>query len=102
VTNSHVAFESLTQLSDQDKAELRREQTHRWDQPKTLYYLVVLCSLAAAVQGMDETVTNGANLFWPRQFGLFPDDRENPNSGRDQWLLGLVASAPYVRVLLFA
>lgn len=46
---------------------------------------------------MDETVINGANLFWPQQFGLFPDDPENPNSGRDQWLLGLVASAPYVR-----
>lgn len=47
---------------------------------------------------MDETVINGANLFWPKQFGLYPDDRENPNAGRDQWLLGLVASAPYVRV----
>ncbi|KAF8606306.1 hypothetical protein BDV93DRAFT_489755 [Ceratobasidium sp. AG-I] len=96
VAQDPLAFESLSQLSDTDKAELRREQTHRWDQPKTLYYLVVLCSLAAAVQGMDETVINGANLFWPQQFGLFPDDPENPNSGRDQWLLGLVASAPYL------
>ncbi|ELU45113.1 proton myo-inositol cotransporter [Rhizoctonia solani AG-1 IA] len=80
-------------LTPEEKAELQREQTHRWDQPKTLYYLVVLCSMAAAVQGMDETVINGANLFWPRQFGLFPDE---PGRGRDQWLLGLVASAPYL------
>lgn len=46
------AFESLTQLSEEDKAVLRREITHRWDQPWQLYYLVILCSLAAAVQGV--------------------------------------------------
>jgi MFS family permease len=93
-----LGFDSLSQLTPEEKAELQREQTHRWDQPKTLYYLVALCSMAAAVQGMDETVINGANLFWPQQFGLFPDE---PGRGRDQWLLGLVASAPYVSRLLF-
>ena len=46
------AFESLTQLSEDDKAILRREVTHRWHQPAQLYYLVIMCSLAAAVQGV--------------------------------------------------
>ncbi|KAL5631975.1 hypothetical protein ACGC1H_000116 [Rhizoctonia solani] len=90
VAQDPLGFDSLSQLTPEEKAELQREQTHRWDQPKTLYYLVVLCSMAAAVQGMDETVINGANLFWPKQFGI------GSNSGRDQWLLGLVASAPYL------
>lgn len=40
------------QLSEEDKIILRRETTHRWHQPKTLYALVVLCSMAAAVQGV--------------------------------------------------
>ncbi|CAE6461948.1 Putative metabolite transport protein YwtG OS=Bacillus subtilis (strain 168) GN=ywtG PE=3 SV=1 [Rhizoctonia solani AG-1 IB] len=93
VAQDPLGFDSLSQLTPEEKAELQREQTHRWDQPKTLYYLVALCSMAAAVQGMDETVINGANLFWPQQFGLFPDE---PGRGRDQWLLGLVASAPYL------
>ncbi|KAG8686806.1 hypothetical protein FRC11_008342 [Ceratobasidium sp. 423] len=93
VAQDPLGFDSLSQLTLEEKAELQREQTHRWDQPITLYYLVVLSSMAAAVQGMDETVINGANLFWPKQFGLDPD---NPNKGRDQWLLGLVASAPYL------
>lgn len=35
----------------------------KWDHPKALYFLVVMCSISAAVQGMDESVTNGANLF---------------------------------------
>ncbi|CAE6443121.1 unnamed protein product [Rhizoctonia solani] len=90
VAQDPLGFDSLSQLTPEEKAELQREQTHRWDQPKTLYYLVGLCSMAAAVQGMDETVINGANLFWPKQFGIGSD------SARDQWLLGLVASAPYL------
>ncbi|CAE6475084.1 unnamed protein product [Rhizoctonia solani] len=90
VAQDPLGFDSLSQLTPEEKAELQREQTHRWDQPKTLYYLVVLCSMAAAVQGMDETVINGANLFWPKQFGI------GSEKGRDAWLLGLVASAPYL------
>lgn len=52
VAQDPLAFESLSQLSEEDKICLRREVTHKWDQPKMLYYLVVLCSLAAAVQGV--------------------------------------------------
>ncbi|KAJ3798615.1 hypothetical protein GGU11DRAFT_780178 [Lentinula aff. detonsa] len=84
-------FEKLSQLNDEDKAIFRRELTHKWDQPYMLYYLVILCSMAAAVQGMDESVINGANLFFAPQFGI--DVKTNSNN---QWLLGLVNSAPYL------
>lgn len=50
------AFESLSQLTEADKQVLRREITHRWDQPWQLYYLVIMCSLAAAVQGVRQSV----------------------------------------------
>lgn len=46
------AFEMFEQLSEEEKLILRRETTHRWHQPYTLYFLVVLCSMAAAVQGV--------------------------------------------------
>ncbi|KAF9071032.1 hypothetical protein BDP27DRAFT_1322661 [Rhodocollybia butyracea] len=75
-------FESLTQLDEEDKNVFRREITHKWDQPKMLYYLVVLCSMAAAVQGMDES------------FGIGIAGASA--SSRNQWLLGLVNSAPYL------
>lgn len=52
VAQDPAAFETLHQLSDDDKAIFRREITHRWDQPWQLYYLVILCSMAAAVQGV--------------------------------------------------
>ncbi|KAJ3852296.1 MFS sugar transporter [Lentinula lateritia] len=86
-------FENLPLLDEADKAVLRRELTHKWDQPSMLYYLVILCSMAAAVQGMDESVINGANLFFATQFGI--DVKANDN-GKNQWLLGLVNSAPYL------
>jgi hypothetical protein len=44
---------------------------------------------------MDEAVINGANLFFANQFGI--PQSGVPEAGRNQWLLGLVNSAPYVR-----
>lgn len=38
---------------------------------------------------------NGANLFFPKQFGIQPDPSKH-GAGRNEWLLGLVNSAPYV------
>ena len=52
VAQDPTLFESLPLLTEDDKAVLRRELTHRWDQPIQLYYLVILCSLSAAVQGV--------------------------------------------------
>ncbi|KAI0819328.1 hypothetical protein BC628DRAFT_1333246 [Trametes gibbosa] len=93
VAQDPTAFESLTQLTEEDKNVLRRELTNRWAQPAQLYYLVILCSLSAAVQGMDESVINGANLFFPDQFGI---PQTGPNASNNQWLLGLVNGAPYL------
>ena len=47
---------------------------------------------------MDESVINGANLYFPKQFGIDPGSGSN-GMNRNQWLVGLVNSAPYVRSL---
>jgi hypothetical protein len=47
-----LAFEGISHFTEDEKAIFRREITHRWDHPPTLYYLVILCSVAAAVQGV--------------------------------------------------
>jgi len=83
-------FELLPQLSDEEKAVFRREYTHKWDQLRQLYSMVILCSVVAAVQGMDQTVINRANLFFPTDFGISESTKQNT------WLLGLVNSAPYL------
>ncbi|KAK6845080.1 hypothetical protein PG995_015190 [Apiospora arundinis] len=78
-------------LTDREREVLDREITHKWSQPTMLYAVIIICSLCAAVQGMDETVVNGAQGFYKHQFGI-----GDPDSKRDSWLVGLVNSAPYI------
>ena len=52
-------FENIDILEEADLVILRREYTHKWSHPATLYHMVIMCSVAAAVQGMDESVING-------------------------------------------
>ncbi|KAJ5724149.1 hypothetical protein N7488_002184 [Penicillium malachiteum] len=76
----------LPELSEDERNALVREHTHKWHQPWQLYWLAIMCSLAAAVQGMDETVNNGAQAFYLKHFGI-----ENSDN-----LTGLVVGAPYL------
>ncbi|KAF2639139.1 hypothetical protein P280DRAFT_491058 [Massarina eburnea CBS 473.64] len=77
-------------VTDEEFEVLQNEINHRWAQPKLLYLVIALCSTCAAVQGMDETVVNGAQLFYAGEFGI--GDRD----ARSTWLVGLVNSAPYI------
>ncbi|KAF2732048.1 hypothetical protein EJ04DRAFT_578671 [Polyplosphaeria fusca] len=77
-------------VTDEELDVLTKELSHRWSQPLTLYLVIVLCSTCAAVQGMDETVVNGAQLFYKGQFGIGGDD------ARSTWLTGLLNSGPYL------
>lgn len=48
---------------------------------------------------MDETVVNGAQLFFPQQFGISTDASvagSESKAQKNQWILGLVTGAPYV------
>ncbi|KAF1962909.1 putative MFS sugar transporter [Byssothecium circinans] len=77
-------------VTDEELEVLENEINHRWSQPKLLYLVIALCSTCAAVQGMDETVVNGAQLFYAGEFGI------GGNDPRSTWLVGLVNSAPYI------
>lgn len=84
-------YDTVYGLTDREKLVLDRELTHKWSNPTMLYAVIVICSLCAAVQGMDETVVNGAQGFYKKQFGI-----DDSNSSRNSWLLGLVNAAPYI------
>ncbi|KAF9484498.1 hypothetical protein BDN70DRAFT_872527 [Pholiota conissans] len=92
-------FESLEELGERDKEIIRREKTYKWNQPRDLYLTVVLCSIAAAVQGWDQTGSNGANLSFPQEFGI---DFSNggPNASVNQWIVGVINSGPYISASL--
>ncbi|SPO03412.1 related to myo-inositol transport protein ITR1 [Cephalotrichum gorgonifer] len=84
------AWESVPGLTDEERSVLKTEKESKWTNPRMLYLVVVICSLCATVQGMDETVVNGAQAFYKHQFGIAGD------SLRDTWLLGLTNGAPYL------
>lgn len=55
--------------------------------------IIVMCSMAAVVQGMDETVVNGAQIYYSEEFGLQPP---NMSESQASWIVGLVNSSPYL------
>ncbi|KAI8283469.1 hypothetical protein K4K56_010644 [Colletotrichum sp. SAR 10_98] len=85
-------YESIDDLTEEDKHVLRREVTHKWHLPKDLYYSIALCSLGSAIQGWDNTGANGANLSFPQEFGI-----EN-----NQALVGVINAGPTLFGLLSA
>lgn len=94
VAQDPPAFEQIAELDEVERDALRNEVLHKWRQPWSLYFTVILCSIGAAVQGWDQTGSNGANLSWPVEFGV-------PDSGDDAtdyntWIVGVVNAGPYI------
>lgn len=90
--NPHAirAIDGDEKLSDREIEVLEREVTHRWHMPRRLLLTIVTCSIGAAVQGWDQTGSNGANLWFPDVYGIGTD------STRDRLLVGLVNAGPYI------
>lgn len=83
------AYEDMEILTAEEKAGLHKEATKKWHVPSKLFQVIALGSMAAAVQGMDESVINGANLFYPSRLGL-------KGLKNEDLLEGLVNGAPYL------
>lgn len=108
VAQSPASIEHISELEESDRDVLRREVTNRWNQPKTLYFTIVLNSIAAAIQGWDQTGANGANLSFPQEFGI-PDAGDYcliPGNAsvcdKNSWIIGFINSCPYIAIFLFA
>lgn len=94
------AIEQMPEFDEDDRVILRKEITNRWAHPKILYFTIVLNSIAAAIQGWDQTGSNGANLSFPAEFGI----SDSPDSSctaagtcdKNSWLIGFVNSCPYI------
>ncbi|KAL3956693.1 hypothetical protein ACCO45_009539 [Purpureocillium lilacinum] len=109
VAQNPVGFETIDDLDEADKLALREEVTHRWKHPWALYYTIFLNSIAAAIQGWDQTGSNGANLSFPVALGI-PDSAGSScgpvasegDCAKNSWIIGLVNAMPYITIALFA
>ncbi|KPI43785.1 putative polyol transporter 2 [Cyphellophora attinorum] len=103
VAQNPAGFEEMPELDDDERDHLRDEVTHRWRHPKMLYFTIIMNSVAAAIQGWDQTGSNAANLGFPIEFGIqdHPEVDCTPNCSRNTWIIGFVNSAPYIAIALF-
>lgn len=76
-------FETINDLTEEERAALIYERDHKWHGPKMLWYSIGLCAIGAATQGWDQTGSNGANLSFPQEFGLV-------GTARGEWIVGLI------------
>lgn len=93
VAQDPSAFEDITgpeALTEEEKTILRDEVAHKWRLPLRLYLTIATCSIGAAVQGWDQTGSNGASIFFPAVYGI------GSSSTRDTILVGLVNAGPYI------
>jgi hypothetical protein len=63
-------FEGIAELEGEERQFLREESSHRWRQPKALHLTIILNSIAGVVQGWDQIGSNGANLSFPKDYGI--------------------------------
>lgn len=102
VAQDPADFESLEELDEEDREILRNETLHKWRHPKQLYFTIFLNCIGAAIQGWDQTGSNGANLSFPQSFGIA--DRGSCESfgtcERNSWIIGAINSAPYMAIAL--
>ncbi|KAK2784439.1 hypothetical protein FQN52_009020 [Onygenales sp. PD_12] len=87
-------FENIEGITDDEVDAIRNEVLHKWRQPRPLYFTIILCSIGAAVQGWDQTGSNGANLSFPQAFNL--PEKDHPDANLNQWIVGIVNAGPYI------
>ncbi|KAJ5156233.1 facilitated glucose transporter [Penicillium capsulatum] len=82
-------FESIPELTHDERAALIYERDHKWHGPFRLWYSIALCAVGAATQGWDQTGANGANLTFHKEFGI-------DGKGSDEWIVGIVNSVIFL------
>jgi hypothetical protein len=88
--NAYEEISGAEALNEEEKAALLKEVEHKWRLPMKLFLTIATCSIGAAVQGWDQTGTNGANIFFPKYYGI------GGTSTHDTILVGLVNAGPYI------
>lgn len=120
VAQSPHNTDRIHELDDEDRRILQEEKTHRWRHPRTLYFTIILNSIAAAIQGWDQTGmsyflwhsyskahiqtgSNGANLTFAIILGIPDSGPECEAAGtcsKNAWIVGFINSCPYIAIAL--
>lgn len=81
---------AVENLVPAERRAVQRQTSHKWHQPRTLYFTVFVCALGAIEQGMGQTGMNGANLYLPEALNI------DSGSASDSFILGLINCGIYL------
>ncbi|OLN96579.1 Polyol transporter 5-like protein 1 [Colletotrichum chlorophyti] len=105
VAQNPLDYDRIRELTETERTTLRDEIEHRWKHPWALYYTIIMNSISAAIQGWDQTGSNGANLSYPEFFGIADKGDACLIAGtceRNSWIIGAINSAPYMAICIVA
>lgn len=80
----------IPHLTAAEAEALVLETEHKWSQPAMLYFTIAVCSIGAIEQGWAQSSMNGANLYYPAEFGI------GSSAWGDTLVVGLINSAIYL------
>lgn len=80
----------IPHLTAAETEALVLETEHKWSQPAMLYFTIAVCSIGAIEQGWAQSSMNGANLYYPAEFGI------GSSAWGDTLVVGLINSAIYL------
>lgn len=80
----------IPHLTPAETEALVLETEHKWSQPAMLYFTIAVCSIGAIEQGWAQSSMNGANLYYPAEFGI------GSSAWGDTLIVGLINSAIYL------
>lgn len=73
IAGNRNSFDGLSELTERERQVLEEEITHKWRNPRMLYFVVAVCSLCAAIQGMGASRSRAAVVLSPRELRLTLD-----------------------------
>jgi hypothetical protein len=94
LVQNDVPVKQIPNITATELQALELESDQKWKQPKTLYFTIMVCSIGAIEQGWAQASMNGANLYFPKEFGIGSSDFKGT------LLVGLINSAIYLSTAL--
>jgi MFS family permease len=109
IAQNPAGYDTIEELDDDERGILHIEATKRWAHPRTLYFTIILNSIAAAIQGWDQTGSNGANISFPAalgidasQIGCTDGTISSTQCQSWEWIQGFINACPYIVIAVFA
>lgn len=86
----NILIYDIPSITDEEIEAIQAETESKWRQPLLMYLTIAVTALGAMGQGWAQTSMNGANLYFPKAFGI---DADTP---RNNLILGVINSGIYL------